>query len=141
MNKIVGVEISREGNPGLWEKGASFTNTGNSTIITGQNGEKLYPLFIRGGDLSSTKHTLLPIKIGYHVIIISYGRDGIDINIYKIININFSSKKTTLENIESFLMYDVEEYKKEASNKFKIAIIAVIEKCFCYHCEETFCTI
>jgi hypothetical protein len=79
--------------------------------------------------------------MGYHVIMISYGKAGMSINIYKIINIDVSSKKAILENIESFLMYDVEKYKKEAPNKFKIAIIAVIEKCFSYHCEETFCII
>ena len=72
-----------QGHFAIWEEGGGMTNTGHATIITGPNGEKLEPVYIKlRGNLSCGEHALFLLKQGMWVICVDRKHDQYETNIY-----------------------------------------------------------
>ena len=69
MSKEFVIERSKRGIPCMWECGGGYSNTGESQIIAGKNGEAKQPIYIRRrGELACCEHALIPISVGDYVI-------------------------------------------------------------------------
>ena len=70
------IELTTKGHPAFWEEGGGMTSTGFAYIITGPNGEKLTPIYIRKrGNLSNRQHALFPLINGMHLVVVDRDRD------------------------------------------------------------------
>ena len=128
-------ERTKKGYPALWEQGGGSTNTGEAQVITGPNGERLKPIYIKTkGHRANGQHALFVIQPGYHVIRVGYWNKQsppYSIAIYQITelqefveNPDSNEKKLLaiakqLENVPQFL---------------QLAIEAAMGKARCYHC-------
>lgn len=135
MNKI-DIVLSNSGIPCLWEEGGGNTNTGKSAIITGPQGEKLTPIYIRRkGHLSNGQHALIPIYKGCYVIDAWHHNKDFEITIYQIKEIDLENEEVITEGVATF---DMNEWDKPVPAFLGDAIKASKEKAAHYHCKEPY---
>jgi hypothetical protein len=85
MEEYFRIERTRTGLPAMWESGGSLSHTGRSIIITGPNGERLKPVFIkRKGHRACGDHALFVVHPKDHVIIAARQRENFRIAVYQI---------------------------------------------------------
>ena len=129
--------------PCLWERGGSYSNTGEATIITSPEGSPKRALRIpREGHLACGKHALVPIVVGDIVIVAEHHRREISIEISQITGIPQNGGEITAVKIggvskgktESFPLIDglnpVEYYR--------VAVEAATDKAMDYHCRAVY---
>lgn len=123
-----------------WEGGGGYSNTGESIIISGINGEALKPTFIkRRGHLACREHAMFLFYPGQPWVEIeaSQWRGDFDIKMYQCI-------LTNVGEIQRNLIWDIDNVDKEniideipdKISKFKNAIVAAMDKAMCYHCRS-----
>ena len=108
-----------KGFPAIWEEGGGFTNTGLVDIITGSNGEKLEPIYIKSrGDLSCKQHALFLLKQGMYLIQVERYDVVYLIDVYQ---------------------YQGEEFEKVVAPNYLLSAIEVAkEKTRHYHCRTPY---
>lgn len=122
------VQRSKTGLPTLSENGGGMSNTGYATIICGEDGQALKPIFIPRG-YSNGEHAIFRIEIGHCVINASRGKWGESISVERITKINDDTIKTD----------EIGNYENGDGNipgRFQTAADAALEKSKCYHCRE-----
>ena len=68
-NEEMKLEVTKRGLPAIWECGGGSTNTGNSQVVAGENGERLSPIYIRrSGSLSNSDHAFFVAKEGMVIV-------------------------------------------------------------------------
>jgi len=145
------IETTKRGLPAIWEGGGSRTNTGNSTIVAGANGEPLPPLYIRRrGTLACSVHALIGAFEGMVVIESDHHRRDFNIQVWRVIalqkeNCECGGQETCscqgrgwhwyaiLEPIHRFTQG---EWDVDPPEHLLPAIEAGQAKALCYHCRE-----
>jgi len=124
------VSLSKKGYPTMWERGGAATNICTATIITGEKGEKLSPLYVRkGGELAGKNHALFIVKEGYYILEIRGHKYDPQIIIKRILNINGNKVK-----LQQVAEYSKNEWDNPPPSELETAIAALKEKGQCYHC-------
>lgn len=113
-----------QGYSAIWEEGGAKTTTSEVIIITGSNGEKLKPIYIRKkGQRACGQHALFILKQGMYAIRLNSKEDFFNINIYK-----YEGKEFELfhysNNIENILPVCLSK-----------AVEIALEKSRHYHCK------
>lgn len=128
------IELSKKGIPCIWEEGGSYTNTGDSTIVSDMHGVSKKPIYIcRSGHLSCSQHALIPIRLNDLVITASHHRRDFSISICKIVSVNKEEKAAELETINSFSRG---EWDVDLQKYLVDAVEAAKAKATCYHCRN-----
>lgn len=79
------IHRTKKGLPALWEWGGGYSNTGKAQLITGPNGEKKKPIYIRRrGCLACAEHALFVVEVGDLVIQSFHHREDFVHKIYQI---------------------------------------------------------
>jgi len=136
MTETIRIERSKSGIPALWEQGGSATNTGDATIIAGQDGQAKRPLYIRKrGHLSCSRHALIPLAIGDHIIEADHHRKDFDIKIYKVLSFG-NTEEEAYAVIEQVNHFNKGEWDKDLPTYLQAAVEAAKDKATCYHCRS-----
>lgn len=138
MTKIFELTISRTGIPCLWEHGGGYSNTGESQIIAGKNGEAKQPIYIRRrGELACCKHALIPIAVGDYVISANHHRRDFETQICRVEEIQAETAVCSIIGEYSRGEWTGQVAKIDEEHHFLIpAVDAAWEKATCYHCRE-----
>jgi hypothetical protein len=106
---MITLTISGNGIPCLWEKGGGYSNSGESTIITGKHGQAKKSIFVREkGVLSCNTHALIPVFNGDYVIEANHSFMDYTIQIYRITAIKGDKAVVKLTNTYSDGSWDAE---------------------------------
>lgn len=121
---------SKSGLPTITESGGGMSNTGYSTIICGEEGQRLTPLFVPRG-YSNGDHAIFVVHPGKtHYLKAEHDRRGESVSLYRIDGIDE----------EDFILSTlVGEYQDGDSNipmQFQTAVEVALAKAKCYHCRE-----
>ena len=128
------LEITKSGQPALWECGGGATNTGYAVIICKSDGSKKRPTYVaERGHLSKRNHALFVVKVGDVVIQADHDRYGESCQIDRIVAIN--SNEAILENITAF---ENGEWSVSLDVHFNDAVHAAFEKMYDYHCRSVY---
>lgn len=120
--------------PVIAENGGGMSNTGNATIICGEHGEALKPLFIPRG-YSNGDHALFVAKIGTAVVFAGHDRSGESVSVNRIVAIGTDSEPNEIV-LEK--LYEYENGDGNIPEDFKAAARAALEKSKSYHCRSPF---
>ena len=129
--KTFDLVITKKGYPAMWEDGGGLSNSGHVQLICGSGGERLNA--ITTGHKCLQCHALFIVRPGILVINVSRWRTEIEANIYKLIDINTTTKKATGKLIYS---YELCQWDIEPPFGIDAAVIAAVEKSRNYHCRE-----
>lgn len=117
---------SRTGLPVVSEHGGGATNSGSSTIIAGENGEALKPLFVPRGSCGGD-HALFVAKKGMWIIQASHGRNYEDVFCYQV-------KSIQKDDVLCKLVYVYENGDGDIPDWLQDAASAALKKSHAYHC-------
>ncbi|GIW67768.1 MAG: hypothetical protein KatS3mg096_636 [Candidatus Parcubacteria bacterium] len=121
---------TKSGLPAMWESGGGYTNTGESVIIAGRNGERKKPIYIRKkGHLANREHALYIVNKGDIVVQAYHHREDFTIRVYKIVD--FEDNYAILELL---YYYEDGEWDKPLPEKYKDVVDAAMHKAIIYHC-------
>ena len=130
MSKEFVIERSKRGIPCMWECVGGYSNTGESQIIAGKNGDAKQPIYIRRrGELACCEHALIPISVGDYVISASHHRGDFEIFVYRITEILKEEAST-----EKITEFSNGEWDAELPAYLQAAVEAAKETATCYHC-------
>ena len=128
--------VTTLGHPALWEYGGGATNTGKAQVICDNLGEPVTPVFIKtGGHLACGEHALIPIRITFHVILVSRHREDFDIQVFQIDGLNVETKQASLTEIAHF---EMGEWNPGLPIDLARAVEAAKNKSQDYHCRKPF---
>jgi hypothetical protein len=136
---------SKKGFPTISEGGGGATNTGESRIIAGKDGEKLSPIYIpRRGHLAGGEHAIFIATEGMLICDADHHRCDFTIKIYRIVKLKELGNPqawppaeldwwATLEKINEF---SEGEWDHDPSPiDLQLSEVAT-DKATCYHCRE-----
>ena len=149
------LEATKRGLPAIWECGGGATNTGNSQVVAGENGERLKPIYIkRSGSLSNGEHALFIVKEGVVIIESDHHRKdftGKILRIKEIMKVPCDRIHTAETDpcyicegrgwnfeatVELVAEFSQGEWSIEVPENLLPALNAGAEKALCYHCRE-----
>lgn len=123
-----------------WEAGGGYSNTGESIIISGVNGEALKPTFIKTrGHLACREHAMFLFYPGQPWVEIetSQWRGDFDIKMYQCVITNYGEiQRNLIWNINNVDKDTIIDEIPDTLSKFKNAIVAAMDKAMCYHCRR-----
>jgi len=129
-------EVSKKGIPCLWEKGGSYTNTGEVQLIADMFGQRKKALFIRrGGQLSCQEHALIPVRVGDVVAQATHHRGEFDMCLYQIQSIDLDNKTLNLELVNA---YGRGQWDTDLLAQYTNLIEATMAKAKDYHCKTVY---
>ncbi len=136
MRSKIYLETTKYGYPALWEEGGGYANAGSATIISGPNGERLFPAYIRwDGRLSCDKHALFIVHEGYMVIDAVHHRQDFQINVYRITAIhNNEDGSRIVADIDRINCFANGEWESNLQPELEEPVQAAIHKATEYHC-------
>jgi hypothetical protein len=134
--------VTGKGHPALWEEGGSAGQSGFAQIISGQDGNKLAPIFVKNsGHRSCAEHALIPVANNYYVVRVMRVRGSITVEVMKVLRIYKEVTGTKLA-MNLFARTsapetdDLSEWAESFSHQVPKAIKAAIAKSFEHHCRE-----
>ena len=119
---------SKSGLPTLTESGGRATNTGDSQIIAGPQGERLKPLFVPRG-YANGDHAIFVLRPGMHVVQAQHSRDGECTIVYRVTAI-------LADAAEVKKVYEWENGDGNIPEFLNDAVAAAKQKAHCYHCRD-----
>jgi hypothetical protein len=136
----VSVELTKKGYPAMWEKGGGMSSTGKATIITGPDGSRLKPFYVRtGGHLAGAEHALLPATKGNLIIEVWRHYKDFTITIMKIISEPYKDTLGRLTvNCEVVNKFNNGEWDKGLEEWLASALEAAKDKSWDYHCRKPY---
>ena len=137
MSKEFVIERSKRGIPCMWECGGGYSNTGESQIIAGKNGEAKQPIYIRRrGELACCEHALIPVDVGDFIITTNHHREDFIVQTWRILDIKDDTAQAELvwEYSEGQFGEPAFYIGKLLLRNLKAAMDAAVEKATCYHC-------
>jgi hypothetical protein len=124
------VERSKTGKPTVTENGGGMSNTGYATIICGNDGKRLKPIFVPRG-YSNGEHAIFVIIPGQTCFVsATRNRRGENATICRITKINED------DTLEHEMIGEYENGDGNIPDNFQPAVTAALEKAKCYHCRE-----
>lgn len=124
------VERSKSGLPTITENGGGMTNTGYATVVCGDRGEALKPLFVPRG-YSNGDHAIFVVKPGEtHLVHASRDRGGESCLVEKVISL------TDDDSLVTELVGEYEDGDGNIPPPFQSAVDAAHRKTRCYHCRK-----
>lgn len=141
--KVIGIHDTKRGYAAMWECGGGLTNTGRAQIITGRDGEKRRPVYVRTrGHLASGDHALLTVHNGFYVVNAGHHRGDFTISVWRIVKTSVEDidgekwdTKATLELVNRF---DDGEWNVPLDAKFEAAVEAARNKARAYHTRHAY---
>ena len=138
MSKEFVIERSKRGIPCMWECGGGYSNTGESRIIAGKNGEAKQPIYIRRrGQLACCRHALIPVDVGDYIISADHHRRDFEAQICRVEEIQAETAVCSIigEYSRGEWVFSTEP-RPEVVDHLIPAVDAAWEKATCYHCRE-----
>ena len=138
MSKEFVIERSKRGIPCMWECGGGYSNTGESRIIAGKNGEAKQPIYIRRrGQLACCRHALIPVDVGDFIITTNHHRRDFEAQICRVEEIQAETAVCSIigEYSRGEWVFSAEPRPGVADHLIP-AVDAAWEKATCYHCRE-----
>jgi hypothetical protein len=124
------VQRSKSGLPTLTENGGGMSNTGYATLVCGENGQKLKPLFVPRG-YSNKDHAIFVVHPGKtHLVHASTSKSGETVTVEKITDINDDDEIITV------VIGEYENGDGTIQQSFNPVVSAALQKTRCYHCRE-----
>jgi hypothetical protein len=138
MSKEFVIERSKRGIPCMWECGGGYSNTGESQIIAGKNGEAKQPIYIRRrGQLACCRHALIPVDVGDFIITTNHHRGDFETRICRVEEIQAETAVCSIIGEYSLGEWVFsQEPHPEVVDHLIPAVDAAWEKATCYHCRE-----
>lgn len=131
------LQTTKRGYPALWEEGGGYANAGSATIISGPNGERLFPAYIRwDGRLSCDKHALFIVHVGYIIIEADHQRRDFEINVYRITAIHEDGDGHLVADVENLNSFMHGEWIDDLQHELEEPVASAIEKATTYHCRR-----
>jgi len=141
MNVINLDKTGKKHLPALWERGGGYSNTGFATIVAGENGEILKPVYVkRRGHLANSDHALFVVKQGYIIVTADEHRGDVHIKAERIKKIVKDENGDYIAEAELIFDNNYDAYTKEwmegvePDEWLKPAVDAAVDKSRCYHC-------
>ena len=122
----------------MWECGVGYSNTGESRIIAGKNGEAKQHIYIRRrGQLACCRHALIPVDVGDFIITTNHHRGDFETRIYRVEEIQAETAICSIigEYSRGEWAFSTEP-RPEVADHLPAAVDAAWEKATCYHCRE-----
>lgn len=121
---------SKTGLPTVTECGGGMSNTGFATLVCGENGQPLKPLFIPRG-YSNQDHAVFVVRPGQTCLVTaSHGKWGEEVKIEKILKIDDK------DNLQTETIAEYDNGDGNIPPQFKAVTTAALKKTRCYHCRE-----
>lgn len=131
------VELSKKGYPVLWERGGSYSNTGDATCIANKNGEPKKPLFVRtGGHLACSEHALFILDEGDVWCRVSRHRNDINIYLWRVVKVEQGNHNISIERIGTYHQGEWDIENPEFC--YQALIDATVKKSYDYHCRTPY---
>lgn len=139
--KTFTIERSKKGLPVMWEMGGGATNTGDSQVIAGPQGEALTPLYIKtGGHLAGGQHALFVVGAGTIVVSTYHHRGDFKITVSQLTGAFGKPDEYGREEAEAeeLCHFSRGEWGEKDPDDFgcREAVQAATDKAQCYHCRE-----
>lgn len=132
---LIPVTLTRKGTPALWESGGGMTNTGDSQVVCGSEGQRLVPIYVRkSGSLACAEHALFPHYPNMVVVRASHHRGDFTVQVGRVTACD--EAMAIVEAIATFSegQWDTQDGKCPA--QFVEAVLAAKIKAACWHCRE-----
>jgi len=125
------MSLTRKGHPAAWECGGGASNTGDSQIVTGADGQPLTPVYVRRrGHLACEQHALFLVREGFFKINADHHRGDFELQIYICVCAKLHAAP------EWKLIHSFKEGEWDTTPPVKLGkgVDAAQEKALCYHC-------
>ena len=136
--KQFNVEVSKTGISCKWEEGEGGHIAGWACIITGPEGQKFRPIYIKKkhGTSDCIKHALIPLKHHSFIVCASHYKQNFTINIYRITEIN--SEEGFAVGSLVHVYSEGEWFPEQPTGNLLKAVEAAKNKATCCHCNTPF---
>ena len=135
MKKIL-IERTKKGFPAYWEQGGGYSNTGEATIISNEDGQPKKAIYVRGrGQLANSHHALFILEVGDYIIEADHHREDFEIEILKVLGFE-DNEKETYAIVKQINYFNNGEWNVELPTYLEVVVQVVMEKATCYHCRS-----